>query len=157
MPKKKYLVSLSPEERANLDKIIKTGRNPAYKLTHARTLLLADTNRIDGGWKDADISEALNIHLSTVERLRKRLVEEGLEAALNRQHGGGQSKRLDGNSEAHLIAIACSEAPQGRSKWTLRLLADKMVELRYVETISHETVRQTLKKISYGPIKLNRG
>jgi transposase len=157
MPKKKYLVSLKPEERAELEKLVKTGKNPAYKLTHARVLLLADDNREGGGWKDADIGEALNLDVTTVARIRKQWVEEGLEVALNRQHGGGQPKRLDGEAEAHLIAIACGEPPKGKGQWSLRLLADKMVEFGYVEAISHETVRQTLKKINCGPIKLNHG
>lgn len=158
MPKKKYIVSLNPEEQVYLEKLVKTGKNPAYKLTHARILLLANNNRSDGGWKDADISEALNLNVSTVESIRKQLVEEGLEASLNRKVQQNRKARiLDGNAEAHLVAIACSEAPQGKGKWTLRLLADKMVELGYVETISHETVRQALKKISYSPIRLNHG
>lgn len=158
MPKKKYIVSLNPEERAYLEKLVKTGKNSASKLTHARILLLADTNREDRGWKDADICQALNLNVSTVESIRKRLVEEGLEASLTRKvQKNRKAPVLEGKSEAHLIAIACGEPPQGKGKWTLRLLADKMVELGYVEAISHETVRQALKKINYSPIRLNHG
>ncbi len=145
MPKK-YIVDLSEAERNSLLKLTTTGKHAAYKVNHARILLKADVNQPDGGLSDQAIASALDVSIPTIERLRRRFVEEGLEASLSRQHGGGQHRRLDGKSEAHLLAIACSEAPQGRGKWALRLLADKMVELGYVETISHETVRQTLKK-----------
>jgi len=158
MPNKKYIVSLTQEEQESLEKIVSTGKHPAYKVNHARILLLANQNREDRAWKDEEISQALNISHSTVERTRKKLVEEGLEACLKRQE---QKKRkapkLDGEKEAHLIALACSEAPEGRSQWTLRLLAERMVELGYVESISYETVRQTLKKTHYNRIKWNLG
>jgi transposase len=158
MPKKKYFVTLNEEERADLEKLVKTGRNPAYQLTHARILLLANTNRPDGGWKDADISEALNLHVSTVESLRKRLVEEGLEASIKRKvQENRKAPVLDGNSEAHLIALVCGQPPHGKGRWTLRLLANQMVELGYIEAISYETVRQTLKKINCNLIKLSHG
>ncbi len=105
------------------------------------------------GWTDTRIKEAFNVTVQTVERIRKRLVERGLEAAINRaERSRVKSRRLDGEQEAYLVALTCSEAPDGRSRWSLRLLADKMVELDYVDTISYETVRQTLKKT-----KLNLG
>jgi transposase len=147
MPKKKYIVTLIPQERTYLEKFTTTGKNSAYKINHARVLLLADTNQKEGGWIDQVIASTLNVSVSTVERVRQRFVEESLEEALNRQP---QSKRkphrLDGEQEAHLIALTCSTPPSGCSRWTLRLLAEKLVELKEVESISHETVRQTLKK-----------
>ncbi len=147
MPKK-YIVDLSQTEQKSLQKLTRTGKQAAYKINHGRILLLADINQSDGGWSDEAISKALNISISTIERVRRRFVIEGLDTALNYRHGRGRKqKRLDGETEAYLLAIACSEAPQGRERWTLRMLADKMVELNYVESISHETVRQTLKKM----------
>jgi transposase len=154
MPKKKYIVSLTSEERAYLDKLTTTGKTSAYKINHARVLLLADTNREEGGWIDqandfrrASFASTLNISASTIERVRQRFVEEGLEQALNRQpQSQYKPRRLDGEQEARLIAITCSTPPSGCSHWTLRLLAEQLVELEGVETISYETVRQTLKK-----------
>lgn len=110
-------------------------------------MLLADTNRVEGSWKDEVISQALNISVATVERVRQRLVEGGLEAALNRKpQERRKPRRLDGEQEAHLIALVCSEPPAGQGSWTMRMLAGRMVELGYVDAVSHETVRQTLKK-----------
>lgn len=147
MPKKKYIVSLTVEERQELEKLTNTGKAAAYKLNHARILLKADINQESGGWTDRAISEALDISQATIERVRQRFVEQGLEAALNRQpHRRYKRRRLDGEQEAHLIALACSSPPSGHARWTIRLLADQMVELEYVEEISRETVRQTLKK-----------
>ncbi len=147
MPKKKYIVSLTPEERQELEQLTKTGKAPAYKVNHARILLKADTNQAEGGWTDQTISEALDISSSTIERVRQRFVEESLEAALQRKRlQRYKVHRLDGEQEAHLIALTCSAAPEGYGRWSLRLLAERMVELDYVETVSHETVRQTLKK-----------
>ncbi len=154
---KKYIVDLSDAEREALLKLVTTGKHAAYKINHARILLKADVNQPDGSWSDPAIAKAIDISIPTIERVRKRFVCEGLEAALGRQHSGGHPKRLDGESEAHLLAIACSKPPEGRGKWTLRLLADKMVELGYIEKISHETVRKTLKKTNSSPILLNLG
>ena len=149
MPKKKYIVTLTDEERSSLEDLTKKGRSPAYKLNHARILLLADTNREGGGWRDLDISQTLKISVATIERVRQRLVEEGLSAALGRKTTPKQrQRRLDGKQEAYLIALTCSSPPEGQGRWTLRMLAERMVELDYVETVSHETVRQTLKKTS---------
>ena len=149
MPKK-YIVDLSESEQQSLKKLTTTGKHAAYKINHARILLLADVNQPDGGWSDQAISKALNISTSTIERVRQRFVESGIETSLSyRQGRGRKQRRLDGEQEAHLLAIACSEAPQGRERWTLRMLADKMVELNYVDGISHETVRQALKKMNF--------
>ena len=147
MPKKKYIVTLTPEERSLLEELTKKGKAAAYKVNHARILLLADSNRLEGGWKDEAISQALNISVATIERVRQRLVEEGLESALSRRSQENRKpRRLDGEQEAHLIALTCSEPPMGQGRWTMRMLAERMVELGYVEAVSHETVRQTLKK-----------
>lgn len=150
MPKK-YIVRLSEEERTELEKLISIGKGAARKLNHARILLKADAD--DVNWTDEKIRDALDTSFSTILRVRETFVEEGLEAALNRKRPRKTPQRkLDGVQEAHLIAVACSPAPEGRKRWTLRLLADKMVELAYVDTLSYETVRQTLKKM-----KLNLG
>ena len=147
MPKKKYIVSLTPSERDFLEQITKKGKIAAYKMNHARILLQADINQKEGGWIDSQISKSLNIGHATIERVRQRFVEEGIESALNRRkQKNRRSKIIDGEKEAYLIAIACSETPVGKSSWTLQMLADKMVELNYVEQVSTETIRQTLKK-----------
>ena len=147
MPKKKYIVSLTSSERDDLEQLTKKGNIAAYKMNHARILLKADINQEGGGWIDRKISESLDIGHATIERVRQRFVEEGIEAALNRRE---QKKRrqkiIDGEKEAYLIAIACSETPTGKGNWTLQMLADKMVELNYVEQVSTETIRQSLKK-----------
>jgi hypothetical protein len=149
---KKYIVSLTGAERKMLEAITTTGKAPAYKINHARILLKADTNQAGGSWTDVAISQALDISVSTIERVRQRLVETNLETALSRQVSQHrQPRRFDGAQEAHLIAITCSEAPEGHARWSLRLLADRMVELAYVESVSHETVRQTLKKMRSNP------
>lgn len=146
MPKR-YRVTLTDEERAALKKLVSVGKAAARKITHARILLLADERSSGGGKTDVDIADALQVGLITVGRVRRRLVEQGLEAALNRQpQRNRRAKKLDGNAEAFLVATACSEAPEGRSSWTLKLLADRLVECEYVDSISPETVRQALKK-----------
>ena len=150
MPPKKYVVTLTAEERSYLQGLVSKGKAAAYKQIHARILLKADT--CAEGWKDQRIAEALDVGRCTVERVRQRFVEEGLEAALNRKK---QTKRiekiLDGAKEAQLIALACSQAPEGRNRWTLQLLAEELVALKIVEEISYETVRRTLKKTSLSP------
>ena len=150
MPKKKYIVSLDNEERQQLEEFISRGKHGARALARARILLKADVNHAKGGWCDQQIADALDVGTSTIERTRQKFVEQGLEAVLTRQRGARIYQRLlDGKQEAQLIAIACGEAPEGRSRWTLRLLAQRMVALNYVEDISYETVRQTLKKTSF--------
>jgi transposase len=147
--RKRYIVTLTEEERTMLLNLISTGKAAARKLTHARILLKADCAGDRVGWTDAAISEALDVSPSTIARVRELFVEEGLEVALNRQKPRRQYvRKLDGEQEAHLLALSCSEAPEGHNRWTLRLLADKMVKLEYVDSVSHETVRQVLKKTS---------
>lgn len=152
MAKKKYIVSLSAEERETLERLTTTGKAPAYKMNHARILLKADTQQEGSGWTDQAISQALDISVATIERVRQRFVEMSLESALTRQvQPQHKPRRLDGAQEAHLIAMTCSEVPKGQARWSLRLLAERMVELEYVERVSHETVRQTLKKTTSSP------
>lgn len=143
---KKYIVSLSEVEQESLEQLVKTGKRAAYTINHARILLKADQNQVNGSWRDQDIKEAFDVSLRTVERVRQRFVEEGLEAALKCRSGGGRKRKLDGESEARLIALRCGKTPEGKGRWTLRLLADQMVELGFVEQLSHESVRQVLKK-----------
>ena len=152
MSTKKYRIRLTTDEQQELNALVSRGRAAAYKQTHARILLMSDESRSDGGMKDADITSALGVGQSTVERIRKRCVEEGVESALNRKKQlRRRQKRLDGEGEARLIAIACGEPPEGRASWTLKLLADQLVECEIVETISTETVRQALKKNELKP------
>jgi len=148
---KKYVVELTSEERRQLEVLVKKGKLAGYKIRHAQMLLKADQGKQGAGWHDKQIAEAFGAHLTTVERLRKRLVEEGLEAALERHKRQNYAHKLDGEAEASLIAIACSEPPEGRNEWTLRLLADRLVELSVVDSISHMTVSRTLKKTSSSP------
>jgi transposase len=148
MPAKRYIVSLTVEERQDLEKVTKTGKN-ALQISHAHILLKADVNQEDGGWKDQPIKEAFNISIRTIERVRQRFVEEGLENALKPRPSHTQrQRRIDGEAEAHLIALACSSPPEGYCRWTLRLLAEQIVQLGHLESISHESVRQALKKTS---------
>lgn len=152
MPAKLYRVKLTEEEQAELTTLVNKGKGAARRMTRARILLLADENRSDGGWKDADIVKALAVSQRTVERTREKCVELGIEAALN--HKRPQKKReklLDGETEARLVQLACSEAPDGHERWSLRLLANKMVELEIVEKVSRETIRTTLKKMNLSP------
>lgn len=146
---KRYVVTLTAEERCALQGLIAAGKASARKLTHARILLKADRVPEGPGWNDEEIAEGLEVGHATVERVRQQFVEEGLEAALERRKPRRDYRRkLDGDAEAHLIALACGAAPEGRARWTLRLLGERMVALEYVDTISHETVRRTLKKTS---------
>ena len=144
---KVYRVKLTPEERAELQDLLSKGKAAARTLIHARILLKADEGMAGPRLTDDNIAEALDVNRSTVERVRIRCVEEGVEAALRpRASHQLHPRKLDGLQEAHLVAMACSPAPKGRARWSLRLLADKLVELEIVDDISHETVRQTLKK-----------
>jgi transposase len=146
----KYRVTLDPEERQTLLALIAAGKAAAKKLTRARILLKADA--ADGGpaWPDGRIAEALEVSTDTVGRVRRRFVEQGLEAALVRktQDRPSRQRALDGRAEARLIALACSAPPDGRNEWTMRMLADRLVELEVVPTVSDETVRRALKKTS---------
>jgi hypothetical protein len=147
---KRYIVTLSAEERQDLHDLIAAGKAAARKLAHARILLKADAAEGGPAWPDHRIAEALEVSVPTIERVRQRFVEQGLEAALTRkvQDRPSRPPTLDGRAEARLIALACSAPPEGRKSWTMRLLADKLVELEVVPAVSDETVRRALKKTS---------
>lgn len=146
---KRYRVTLTERERQDLTKLVSSGRGAAKKLRRARLLLLADEAEGGVAKSDSEIVDALGCGRATVERVRQQFVEEGLEHALQPPPRRRVYQRLlDGKAEAHLVALACSAPPEGRARWTLRLLSDRMVELEHVEAISHETVRRTLKKTS---------
>lgn len=146
---KKYKVTLTAEERQLLHDLVTTGKAAAKKLAHARILLKADAAPAGPAWLDQPIADAVEVSVATVERVRQRFVEQGLDAALNRKprERPGREPKLDGRAEARLIAVACSAPPEGRKEWTMRLLADKLVELEAVDSISDETVRRALKKM----------
>lgn len=145
---KKYVVTLESYERRQLRELIRAGRAAAYKRRHAEVLLKADAGPQGPAWTDERIAEAFDVSLRTVEHVRQRFVEEGLESAVSRrkQRSPSRERKLDGRGEARLAALACSQPPQGRGSWTLRLLADQLVVLEVVDSISRETVRQVLKK-----------
>jgi transposase len=146
---KRYRVTLLGEERQELRSMVSTGKAAARKLVRARILLLADQAEGGPAKPDPEIAEALGCGRATIGRTRKQFVEDGMEAALNPQASTRvYERRLDGKAEAHLVAIACGAPPAGRARWTLRLLADRMVGLGYVESVCHEAVRQTLKKMN---------
>jgi transposase len=145
--RQKYHVMLTPEQRSQLQQLIACGAAAARTLTHARILLKADEAEGGPAWTNATITQALEISDLTVTRIRKRFIDGGLEAALHRKvQARRKERKLDGQQEAHLIALACGEAPEGRDRWSLRLLAGKLVELGHVADVSHETVRQVLKR-----------
>jgi transposase len=150
VPHKKYLVTLTPEEREHLVGLVSAGKRSALTITRARILLKAD--QADGGpaWDDARIAEALDCGTRTVERVRQRFVERGLEQAPGRkpQDRPSRQRKFDGAAEARLIALACSAPPRGRKHWTMKLLADRLVELEVFDSVSDETVRRVLKKTS---------
>jgi len=147
MPKKRYVVTLTADERSYLEGLVRKGKAAARKRVHGRILLKSDVGGQGDGWTDEQICKALDVSRPTVERVRKRFVQEGLEGALVRREQVNRKRRkLDGDGEAHLVALACGKPPRGRVRWTLRLLADRIVELGWAESISHEAVRQTLKK-----------
>ena len=148
MKKKVFVVRLTEVERSELDALIRKGKASALTLAHARILLKADQGKDGEAQTDAQIAEALSVAAKTVFNVRRRWVEEGLEAALRRkkQDCPSRSRKLDGRAEAKLVATCCSPAPQGRARWTLRMLAGKLVELQVVDSVSPETVRSTLKK-----------
>ena len=147
MPKKTFQVQLSLAERARLQALVSNGSSTAHAHIHARILLKADEGPDGPAWTDAMISSALDVGMSTVARVRQTAVQQGLDAAVQRRLPKRVYRRaLDGAAEAHLVALTCSTPPEGAGRWSLRLLAERMVELEYVEAVSHETVRQTLKK-----------
>ena len=147
--KKHYHVRLTSDQRQQLQQRIASGGAKARQLTHARVLLKADSAEGGPAWSDAAICEAVEVSSSTVVRIRRRFHEEGLDAALKaKEQQNRKPRQLDGEQEAHLVALVCGDAPEGYARWSLRLLADTMVALGYVDRVSHETVRQTLKKTS---------
>ena len=145
---KKYLVTLTYEERQSLRDLTAAGKASAHKQTHARILLKADQADEGPAWEDQDIAQALDCSVRTVERVRQRFVERGPDQALGRkpQDRPSRQRKLDGRAEARLIALACSAPPDGRKAWTMKLLADRLVELEVVDSVSDETVRRALKK-----------
>ena len=147
MPVKRYKITLEPDERGELEKLISRGKGAARRLAHARILLHADQGAGRPGRIDAEIAEAVGVSVATIERVRQRFVEEGLEAALSpRPPRRLYPRKLDGEAEARRIALACGPPPDGRARWTLRVLAERMVVLGYIETVSYETVRTTLQQ-----------
>jgi hypothetical protein len=143
---KKYIVRLTDEERVTLENLVSKGKAAAYRIKHANILLQVD---IAGpSWSDEKTAKAFRCHTNTVRNVRQRLVEQGLKAALERKKQDRPSREqiIDGDAEAHLIKIACGQAPEGRAKWTMALLANKLIELEIVESVSGETIRRTLKK-----------
>ena len=151
---KKYIVTLTKEERAYLNKIVSKGTHKSQKVINALLLLSCD----EGDFQEKrstnkDISRVLRIGMRKIDRVKKRFIEEGLDITLNGKKASRiYTKKADGDFEAHLVALSCTDPPEGFSRWSLRLLADKLVELDYIDTVSHETIRQVLKKT-----KLNRG
>jgi transposase len=154
----KYIVRLTADERQQLQTWVHEGRGAKSVRQRARVLLKADQAEGAPGWPDERVAEFAEVSLSTVHRVRERFVEEGFEAALQRKPSPQrQFRKLDGAGEAKLIATACSRAPEGRSRWTLHLLADKLVELQVVDEISHDCVRTTLKKTNFNRIARSSG
>ncbi len=145
---KKYVVKLGAEERERLEAMICAGKHPAQSLTRARILLKADVSEAGEGWSDSTISAALDTSINNIGRTRRRLVEEGLEAALTRKYNPNSARPriFDGAAEAKLIALTCSPAPEGFARWSLRLLEEKVVELNIVAKVSDDTIGRTLKK-----------
>jgi len=144
---KRYVVELTTEERQQLSDLVRKGKALARRIQHAQILLKVDQSPHGPGWTDQQIAEAYGVTVLTVGRIRQRLVEQGLESALARQpRGPSAARKIDGAAEAKMIALACSAPPAGRARWTIRLLADKLVELEIVEAVGRETVRKTLKK-----------
>jgi transposase len=159
MPAKKYRVELTTEERAYLEQVRKKERTQPYRRTHAAILLLADQSPEGPGWRDEDIAQAVGVNRGTVEKVRQRLVEQGFEAALERKKRETPpvEPKLTGDKEARIIALACSPAPQGHARWTVRLLAQNLVELEVFESISPTSVATVLKKTNCTLIGKNAG
>ena len=147
-----YRVFLDDEQRAHLRTLVGSGSAPARMLTRGRVLLKADHGEGGPGWSDAAIAGALDVHPGTARRIRRRFVEEGLAATLERKRPDRvYERRLDGRQEAHLVALACGAPPDGHARWSLRLLADELVRLEVVGAVSHETVRRALKQTTSSP------
>jgi transposase len=155
----RYRVTLTPEEREELETLTKRGKTQAKRFVQARALLLCDAGDNGPAWKVEDVAEALGITSRTIEHLKKRFVENGLEAAMERKSRDKPPRdiKFDGAFEARLIALACTDAPEGRTRWTVRLLADKAVELNFAESVSPMSVQRTLKKTNLSLISANTG
>ena len=147
MPRKLYSVKLTLEEREELESVVKRGRAAAWKVQRAQALLQCDQGELGPGWIDSDVASAYGCTTRSLENWRKQAVQSGPLSLLERKaRTPPMAKKLDGEKEARLVTLACSEPPEGRSRWTLRLLADQLVELEVVDEVSHETVRRTMKK-----------
>lgn len=155
----RYRVTLTEQERKELENLTRRGKTHASRFIHARALLLSDAGEFGSPWSVADTAAALGVSSRTIEHLKKRFVEEGLEAALDRKprEKPPREVRFDGAFEARLIAMACSDAPEGHARWTVRLLADKAVELNFAESVSHMTVQRVLKKTNLSLISASIG
>ena len=155
----RYRVTLTKEERKELETITRRGKTHARRVLQARALLLCDAGEAGPAWNVADIAEALGLTSRTIEHLKKRFVEDGLEAAIERKPREKPPREIifDGAFEARLIALACSDAPDGRRRWTVRLLADKAVELKFAESVSHMTIQRVLKKTNLSLISASTG
>jgi transposase len=155
----KYSVRLSLHQRKSVEQVVRSGTAPARKIMHAQILLKADKGEQGPGWSDQQIRDAIGVGESVIRRVRQRFVEQGLEDALNRRQQPARpaKQKLDGEQEAHLIALMCTQQPEGQERWTLRTLADRLVELEIVESVSHETVRSVLKKMSSNRGKKSSG
>lgn len=155
----RYRVTLTTEERRELEALTKKGKIEARRFKHARALLLCDASPEGPAWKVADVANALGVTSRSIEHLKKRFVEEGLEAALERKPRERPPREVffDGAFEARLIALACSDTPEGHNRWTVRLLAEKAVELRFADKVSHMTVQRTLKKMNFSLTEKNTG
>jgi len=155
----RYRVTLTKEERNELEALTKKGKIEARRFKHARALLLCDASPEGPAWKVADVADALGVTSRSIEHLKKRFVEEGLEGALERKPSEKPPREVifDGAFEARLIALACSDTPEGYNRWTVRLLAEKAVELRFADTVSHMTVQRALKKMNFSLTAKNTG
>ena len=149
---KKYQVNLTETERQQLINLTRRGKSSARQLTHARVLLLSDEQRKDGPIKDSEIASLLAVSVSTIHRIRQQFQTEGLAATLEDKPRSGRPKRFSGRDAATITALACSTPPEGHARWSLRLLADKVVELEYIKSISYVTVFNILKKTNFHPI-----
>jgi transposase len=156
---KKYIVTLSGDERERLNLLIRKGKAPVRQVLKARILLKADASKAGEGWSDGQIAEALDTSIDTIARTRQQLVEEGLDAALSRKHSPNSARKriFDGAAEAKLIALACSPPPKGRKRWTLTLLETAVVQLNIVDHASDNTISRTLKKTLSSPISSSNG
>jgi transposase len=155
----KYSVKLSAEQRGQLERMVKTGTAPAREILHAQVLLKTDSGQHGPRWSVKQIQAAFAVGSTTIKRIRQRLVQQGLTAAVQRKRQGPRphKRKIDGQQEAHLIAMMCTQKPEGRERWTLRAVRDRAIELEIVEEVSHETIRSVLKKTNSSPGKRSNG